>query len=175
MKKIIMMAVMAVAAVSANAQVWVGGSLGFNNSKDDGAESSVTQFEIKPEVGYSLNENWDVALGIGYSFNNKSVSTNTFEINPYVRYKFVKAGNFYAFCDGGLAYKTEHPQGAEENKNVFSVGFNPGIGYDLTEKVFLVAHIGDLSYAHDWQGDAKKNTFNLSLTNNISFGAYVKF
>ena len=42
MKKIIMMAVMAVAAVSANAQSWVGGSLGFSNSKVDGAESSVT-------------------------------------------------------------------------------------------------------------------------------------
>ncbi|MDD7247203.1 MAG: outer membrane beta-barrel protein [Prevotellaceae bacterium] len=175
MKKIIMMAVMAVAAVSANAQSWVGGSLGFSNSKVDGAESSVTQFEIKPEVGYSLNENWDVALGVGYSFNNESVNTNAFEINPYVRYKFVKAGNFYAFCDGGLTYMTTHKQGAEKNMNVFGVGFNPGIGYDLTEKVFLVAHIGDLSYAHGWQGDFKTNAFNLSLTSNISFGAYVKF
>ena len=175
MKKIIMMAVMAVAAVSANAQSWVGGSLGFSNSKVDGAESSVTQFEIKPEVGYSLNENWDVALGIGYSFNNESVNTNTFEINPYVRYKFVKAGNFYAFCDGGLAYKTEHQQGAEKNTNVFSVGINPGIGYDLTEKVFLVAHFGDLSYVHRNQSDTKTNTYNLSLTSNISFGAYVRF
>lgn len=175
MKKIMMIAVMAVAAISANAQMWVGGSLGFNNSKVDGDESSVTNFSIKPEVGYSLNEKWDVALGIGYSFSDANRSTNTFSINPYARYKFVQAGNFYAFCDGGVAYATKHMQGDEDNTNSFGVGFNPGIGYDLTEKVTLVAHVGDLSYIHAWQGDAKKNTFNLSLTNNISFGAYVKF
>ena len=36
MKKIVMMAVMAVAALSANAQVWVGGEVGFTSSHVNG-------------------------------------------------------------------------------------------------------------------------------------------
>ena len=47
MKKIMMIAVMAVAAISANAQMWVGGNLGFNTEKkkfEDTELSSGTSF-----------------------------------------------------------------------------------------------------------------------------------
>ncbi len=174
MKKLFMIAAMAVMSLTASAQVWVGGSLGFNTTKVDGADSGTTNFSIAPEVGYSLGEKWDVALKLGYAFND-AANTNSFEITPYVRYTFCKAGNFSVFCDGGISYATTHTQGVEDNANVFAVGFNPGIGYAVSDKVTLVAHIGDLSYAHGWQGDGKVNSFNFDITNNISFGAYVSF
>ena len=181
-----MIAVIAAAAVSANAQTWIGGSLGFNTEKTtvDGEKlSSGTSFEIAPEVGYSLNENWDVAIKLGYTYSSEKSMTfsgykatgnyNAFEINPYVRYTFVKAGNFFAFCDGGVAYSTGHISNIDKNLNQFSVGLNPGIGYKVSPKVSLVAHIGDLSYTYSWWDDLKNNAFNLNLTNSISFGAYV--
>lgn len=190
MKKIMMIAVMAVAAISANAQMWVGGNLGFNTEKtkfEDTELSSGTSFEIAPEVGYNLNEKWAVAIALGYghydagtvTFAGKEVSgiINTFSIKPYVRYTFVKAGNFSAFCDGVLDYSTTHVNGVENNRNSWGLAVTPGIAYAISPKVSLVAHVGEIGYDHTWfdagVGDVTNNKFGINLTNAISFGAYV--
>lgn len=198
MKKIFMIAVMAVATLSANAQIWVGGNLGFNTSKDKvkvdnvTVDNTSTSFYIAPEIGYNLDDDWAVAVRLGYSHNPSYAidlddygytgRANSFEINPYVRYKFVKAGNFYAFIDGGIAFATTHLNGMGDyvdNIKGLSIGFNPGIAYNVSPKVTLVAHIGDLSYNRIWTkaGESKlsRDSFNLNLTNSISFGAYVNF
>lgn len=182
-----MIAAMALATVAANAQVWVGGSLDFNtnSTKFDGTElSSATNFEIAPEIGYNLNNKWAVAVALGYSHTEDATieigddyafsgCANGFSIKPYVRYTFVKSGNFSVFCDGYLQYATLHYQGNEDNLNAFSVGVTPGISYDLSSKVSLVAHVGELSYRHAWMDKLTNDKFNLNLTNAISFGAYV--
>ena len=183
MKKIVMMAVMAVAALSANAQVWVGGEVGFTSSHVNGLGTS-KEFTIKPEVGYSLSEKFDVAIALGYDYSsdklNKNLggskySTNSFEISPYVRYKFVKAGNFFAFVDGGLGYATTHYQGISNNENKFGVYVVPGIAYSVSNKVTLVSHLGEgLYYNHAWMKEAyHENNVGFRLFNGITFGAYV--
>ena len=178
MKKIVMMAVMAVAAVSANAQVWVGGEVGFNTStntvkiSDVSVDKTTNNFVLAPEVGYNLNEKWAVAMKLGFihsdnnaevtelinnsgvfPFNLKSTATNAFSINPYARYTFVKAGNFSFFVDGGVGYASVHVNGMSDycnNINQFNVGINPGVTYAVSPKVSLVAHVGDLSYQNMW-------------------------
>ena len=176
MKKIVMMAVMAVAALSANAQVWVGGEVGFNSTKNtvkiNGVSSSETtnNFTLAPEIGYNLNEKWAVAMKLGFihaddnsdvkalindalPFPISSVATNAFAINPYVRYTVVKAGNFSFFVDGGIGYANIHVNGMADyfkNVNQFKVGVNPGVTYAISPKVSLVAHLGDLSYQNTW-------------------------
>ena len=183
MKKIVMMAVMAVAALTANAQTWVGGEVGFTSSHVNGVGTS-KEFSIKPEVGFGLNEKFDVAIALGYTYSSDKLksqlgggkfSTNTFEISPYVRYKFVKAGNFFAFVDGGLNYSTIHFQGVKNNVNQFGVSVVPGIAYSVSDKVTLVSHLGEgLYYDHVWMKDvARGNEFGFKLLNQISFGAYV--
>ena len=70
MKKIILAALVAIVSVSANAQFWAGGSVGFNTSKTtiDGNELDKTNsFTLAPEVGYKLNDKWDVAVALEYS------------------------------------------------------------------------------------------------------------
>lgn len=190
MKKIIMMAVMAVAAVSANAQMWVGGNLGINTQTtkfEDTELSSGTNFEIAPEVGYNLNEKWAVAMAVSYahnenctiSFAGKSVTgnVNSFSIKPFVRYTFLKSGNFSAFCDGVLYYTTYHAQGIENNLNDSGVSLNPGIAYAVSPKVSLVAHLGKLGYNHTWFdtdfGTAKMDKFDFNVSNSVYFGAIV--
>lgn len=190
MKKFFMVAVMALTAAAANAQVWVGGSLNFNTSstKVESLEvNSGTNFEIAPEVGYNLNDKWAVALALGYAHSENATlslgeetlngTSNSFSIKPYVRYTFVKSGNFSVFCDGYLEYETVHYQGMDNNINAFSIGLTPGISYDLSSKVSLVAHVGQLSYGHAWcdlgNATVKHNQFDLNITNAISFGAYV--
>ncbi len=182
MKKFILAAIVAVSAVAANAQTWVGGSFGINTVKENGNDKTVANFVVAPEIGYSLNDNWDIAAKIGYahvedgSFNGIDIDMgNALEINPYVRYTFTKAGNFKFFVDGGFSYSLVHKNGHDDNANIWKLGFNPGIAYGLTDKVSLVAHVGDVSYSYAKAGANKTNSFNVSLTNAISFGAYVSF
>lgn len=190
MKKIMMIAVMAVAALTANAQTWVGGNIGLHTEKTKFESTELysgTNFEIAPEIGYNLNDKWAVAIALSYGhYANKVVSfagqdisgtANAFSIKPFVRYTFVKAGNFAVFCDGVLDYSSLHINGVENNLNSTGVAFTPGISYAVSPKVFLVAHVGELSYDHTWfdagVGTVKDNAFNIGLTNAISFGAYV--
>ena len=147
-------------------------------------------FEISPEVGYNLSDKWAVALALSFSHSD-ALKTNAFSVNPYVRYTFLKAGNFSAFCDGGVAYKTSHIRNDKANTNTIAVGLNPGVTYAISPKVTLVAHLGDLSYQTSWKkydesgttagiawaSESKKtnNKFNFGLWNAISFGAYYNF
>lgn len=190
MKKIMMVAVMAVAALAANAQTWVGGTIGLNTEKtkfESTDLSSGTSFQIAPEIGYNLNEKFAVAVAVSYGhYANKTISlagqnvngtVNAFSIEPYLRYTFVKAGNLSVFCDGVLDYSTMHMRGVDNNLNGVGIAITPGISFAVSPKVSLVAHIGEMSYAHTWfdinNGTITNNTFKVGLTNSISFGAYV--
>jgi hypothetical protein len=189
MKKIMMTLAAVAVAATMNAQVWVGGELTLSGDHTNGSETTTKTFEIAPEIGYNLSDNFAVALKLGYghasnfdvdvpgvgtmSFKN----VNSFIINPYARYTFCKAGNFSAFVDGGLNYTTAHAQGAENNMNKFGVAVVPGIAYAVSEKVGLVAHFGKgLYWEHSWLKDMyRNNSYGFNLTNSISFGAYYNF
>ena len=179
MKKIMMTLAAVAVAATMNAQVWAGGSLGFSTKHNNGAENNTKTFSIKPEVGYNLDDNFAVAIALGYEHQTPatSASTNKWSINPYARYTFAKAGNFSAFLDGGLKYTTAHTQGAENNNNTFGIYVNPGIAYNLSDKVTLAAHFGDgLYYNHNWTKDVKRsNEFGLQLLNGVEFSAYYNF
>ena len=134
MKKMILTALVAVASLAANAQVWVGGEVGFSSGKttiDGNKQGTGANFNFLPEIGYTLNDKFDIALGIGFThfngngdayldFNSKDsygidaipyVNKNAFILNPYVRYKFVKSGDFTFFVDGGFALLWYQRQG----------------------------------------------------------------
>lgn len=177
MKKIFMTLAAAVIAVSANAQIWVGGEVGFSSDKEttktngNSVSETTNNFTLAPEVGYNLNENWAIALKVQFAHNEDNASiksliegfvpgstgakvmTNAFTVNPYARYTFLKAGNFSAFVDGGVSYGLIHVSSLSNvmnNVNTLGVGINPGVTYAVSPKVSLVAHIGDLSYNTMW-------------------------
>lgn len=176
MKKIFMTLAAAVIAVSANAQIWVGGEVGFTAEKATVKQNGVStdqktnNFTLAPEVGYNLNENWAIALKATFAHNEDNtvvkamienaglpvgakVMTNAFAVNPYARYTFLKAGNFTAFVDGGVSYGLIHVSSLSQvmnNINTLGVAINPGVTYAISPKVSLVAHIGDLSYNTMW-------------------------
>ena len=191
MKKIMMTLAAVAVAATMNAQVWVGGEVGFTSEHLNGVGTE-NIFNVKPEIGYSLNEKFDVAIALGYSHSSDKMNknfgvakffTNSFEINPYLRYKFVKAGNFFAFIDGGINYATTHYSGRfngeklSKNENEFGVSIVPGIAYSVSEKVTLVSHLGEgLYYNHQWMKDEyHQNNFGFRLFNGITFGAYYNF
>lgn len=64
MKKILMTLAVAFVAVAANAQVYVGGSLGVASSEILGGDD-VTTYQVLPEIGYNINNNWAIGTVLG--------------------------------------------------------------------------------------------------------------
>ena len=191
MKKIMMIAAMMVAAVSANAQVWIGGEVGFNTTtntvKVNGVSTDETtnNFTIAPEIGYNLDDNLAIGIAFGYAAGSTSAAWNltdpnedlkVFEVSPYVRYTLVKLGSVSIFADGGIDYA--HIDNDGDKANAFGVGIKPGLAVTLTPKLSFVSHFGMLGYQQakaDHDGAEAISTIGLDLSNNLSFGLYYNF
>ncbi|MDH8702185.1 hypothetical protein M2138_001545 [Dysgonomonadaceae bacterium PH5-43] len=165
MKKVFLLMAVALVSLTASAQFYAGGSLGFWN--DDDADE--TAFFIAPEVGYNLNEKWSVGLELGY-FNEDAVGVATFAASPYARYTYFNQDRLSLFVDGGFGFSYKDQDNDETG---FNIGLQPGVAVSLTEKFSLVAKFGFLGYNDKYLN--AKDGFGLNLTNNISFGFYVNF
>lgn len=197
MKKIFVMAVMAAATLTANAQWWAGGSFGldFSNTNKARGDENTTSFEIAPEVGYNLTDKWAVALAVGFGTSNNSIvgdwannngaiyssqsingtklpeSNNYFLINPYARYTFYKTAPVSFFVDGGIGFKFFNHEGG----NQMQVGLRPGISFAATKKLSLVATTGYLGYQKNSEKAGDGSKFLIGMFNSISFAAYYNF
>ena len=186
----ILAAFVAVASLTASAQWWAGGEVGFNSYRStvDGHKvGSASNFVVAPEIGYKLNDKIDVAVEIGFLHGEEGAKmmgrtvgddqiANAFILNPYLRYTFAKAGNFSFFADGGFTYGNIHICGDDNSINAWQIAIKPGISYALSPKVSLVAHVGGIAYSYSKYDELKTNGFDLGVSgNNITFGAYVNF
>ena len=177
MKKIILAAFVAASSLAANAQVWMGGSLGFDvTDYEDGAKSEMT-VQVAPEVGYTLNENWDVAVALNLSMIQnglgvKDANVTEFAVSPYARYTFAKSGIASFFVDGVLSFGSHKPKGVDATTS-FGIGLRPGVKVALSEKVCLVSSLGQLGYK---SVKDHYNKFGLGVDNTaINFGLYWAF
>ena len=101
MKKLATLAIMLIAAISASAQLYIGGSFGLNRDMSE----NQTEFSILPEIGCNLNKTWAVGAAFGYQhMYNDGISSNIGVINPYARYTWFRTGNklISLFVDGGV-------------------------------------------------------------------------
>ena len=101
MKKLVLvLAIVFAGVMTSNAQVWVG----LNNIGAQ-IEKNHTGFSFAPEIGYGINNQWTVALGLNYvydqtDFMGTKVTTNTMFLQPYVRYTGGTIGHkFFLFVD----------------------------------------------------------------------------
>ena len=177
MKKLLLAAAFVACSLGANAQVWVGGSFGLDFMKPDGADKTQTTFTIKPEVGYSLDEKWDLAVGVGFtSLSNvggvKDAGNCTeFGINPYARYTFANLGKVGFFADGGLDFGVVSPKHGDSHSS-FWIGVRPGVKFAASDKITFVAHLGQFGYK---SVEDSYTDFGLSITNGLAFGLYYSF
>ena len=145
MKKVFLAAVLAVSSLAASAQIWVGGSLGLGISEPEEGEST-TAIAIAPEVGYTLNEKWDVAVAVNFDF---------------------------ASCDGetanaGLGYGT-----GDFEPDYMYVGFRPGIKLAVNDNLGFVAKLGFIGY--ESVEDVESN-YGINVGgSDLSFGMYWAF
>ena len=169
MKKIVMTMVAACAALTMNAQMYVGGTLGYDNSSRKTATTEVTtnQLTIAPEFGMALDEKLGVGIVLNYengSTETKPIngatgtttkpSSTTFGIKPYVRYQMFSAGKCNIFMDGGVNFSIEKDKEvgydatgkAIDNKAGMNLGLYlaPGISYNVNDQWSIVAKIDDM-------------------------------
>ena len=193
MKKFFMAIAATFIAVSMHAQFYVGGSLGYETSSYDG-KTLGTSFSILPEFGIKFSDQWGAGVVIGYGSNSDKsnasydeINTGKFTFKPYARYSFLKMGGATLFADGGISYESMSTEYKDEGTSSdadasrYGLFISPGIAYNLSSKVSLVAKLGDVikysSYSPDYEGAKSTNTFSLLNLNtlNLSFGVYYNF
>jgi opacity protein-like surface antigen len=150
MKKLFLVLALAFAGIfTANAQVWVGGGLGASIQKNH------TSLSIAPEVGYAINDQWQVALGAGYGFNQTKVdvlgetittNTNTLALQPYVRYVATTVGKFSLFFDLCGDF------GLLDDARDYAVTLQPGIAWMATDHWTAAFRFGKVGYDHNFYG-----------------------
>ena len=161
MKKILMTMVAAFAAVSMNAQYYVGGTLGFSSSSDKVnvpagvSEQKSSTFRILPEIGMSLDETMGVGIQLGYTSTtdkteytatgtpSTEVTVSKLILRPYLRYQFFEVGKANIFVDGGIdfAMKSQKDYKAGMDLGLF---VTPGISYKVADKWSIVAKLNNM-------------------------------
>ena len=179
MKKLLLLAVLAMASLTASAQFYFGGQVGVSRNATDNTTSVI----IAPEVGYSFNDVWSFGgvLDYEYQYYNK-INLNVFEISPYARFKFASVANdnLKFFVDGGVGFGVQKVTDYDAGF-VYHIGFRPGMSYSFNDHWSIVAHLGQLG----WEGATDKATgaygrknqftWNIFNWNDLMFGFYYSF
>ena len=173
MKKFIMAALLAVASLSANAQMWLGGGLGFSSEKANKDAKSVNTFTFTPEFGYKVAD--DIAVGIDLSYESKSSDGTTFSafgVAPFVRFTAATWNQVSLFFDGYFAYTSYN----KDRGNKIGVGIQPGIAYTPTDAISFVAKLGNFGYSKysDKAGGGSRVDLGFN-TAAVTFGVYFNF
>ena len=169
MKKIVMTMVAACAALTMNAQMYVGGTVGFGSDKSKTAtvETTKNSLTIAPEFGMALDEK--MGVGIELNFTNGSTETKpisgatgtttkpsstTFGIKPYVRYQVFSFGKANIFVDGGVNFAISKDKEvaydatgkAIDNKAGMDLGLfvQPGFAFNITDSWSIVAKLENM-------------------------------
>ena len=156
MKKILVILALSLVALSAKAQVYVGGSLAFAGSGNAAA------FSIAPEAGYCFDDSMAAGLSLGLGFGN---GATTLSIDPYFRYYFAEVGPVRFFGDAHFNFT--HTMAGDASASTWGIGVRPGISVNLTDSWSIVAHVARLGY----YGGA----FGFNLNTGSSIGVYYAF
>lgn len=178
-------------AANAQSNMWVGGTAGVWSSKVKGSDSQLS-FKIMPEFGYILNSNVGIGIAIGGAHthgddlkfdggdqtNNESV--NSYIVNPFIRYTFLKSDLGGLFFDGGVAYGWAKGTAGGEKATALEVGLRPGVAINVSDKVALLGKFGFLGYQTVKVGEGndgqKVDSFGFDLDmSNVEVGINLKF
>ena len=162
MKKIVFTFVLAAFAMTANAQLILGGQIGVGHqgNHDDNytlGSSATATFALSPKIGYQLSDKWQVGATVMFGFdkernyagakNTYSLKTNLqYGIAPYARYTFGAWNNWSLFVEGQFVFGAS-PESTTRNivdgkeiasvKNgdnavFYRIGVVPGMNYKFS-------------------------------------------
>ena len=159
MKKFFMIVAAALfMTVSANAQMYVGGTAGFAiaNSQFTG--------QVAPEFGYSFNSH--VAVG-GYLMLGGAPNTFSWSFNPYCRWTFVHVNDFGIFVEGTFGIGTSKAGGISFTQ--WSIRAVPGVSYNVSDRWSVIGRVGGIGYESIEGGGAFALHINLQPTLGVAY------
>ena len=131
----------------ASAQVYVGGSISgaVKNSSNADVKQNSWSFNVQPEVGYLLNDNWAIGGRISYSLSKSKAervgydyqstsNSNVVVINPYAAYSPLRSGNFALWAEFGLRFA---PKMHSSDYATYGAYIVPALTYDLNDHFVL--------------------------------------
>ena len=199
MKKIFL-SVLAIAAMAttANAQLWLGGSVSFSHSDSKRemdntklSNPSSNSFSFSPMVGFELNEQLSVGgkLNLSTRTDKSSASNgaiedeqknvvNSVSATPFARYKFAEFNKFGLVAEAGLPIGTaltKADNGINTQKSQqtsISLYVAPLLTYSLNDHFQLECGLNFLSLSanHSVTKD-RDNSKNKNTSNSFRFGA----
>ncbi|MBO6026368.1 MAG: hypothetical protein J6P73_03900 [Bacteroidales bacterium] len=137
-------------SVNAQSPWWIGGGLGAKVYENH------MHFNVAPEVGYNINDQWTVALGMKYGFTQVKTpvtgstdlvtTTNDLSLQPYVRYIGGTIGKKFSLFvdltgDFGLI-----------DKSGWAVSLRPGVAWAATDRFTAAFRFGFAGYDHGFYG-----------------------
>jgi len=150
---------------------------------------------IAPEIGYNINNDWSVGLGLGVTgikFGKDAKTAMSFGVNPYVRWFAWRNNNFAFYAQGDVQYAAFNVKDGSMDPNTFepatlksssfSVAIKPGIAYTFNEHFSMTATVGALGYTQtsansfdDSKNVSEKGVFGLNINGGLQFGLTYTF
>lgn len=177
--------------ISLNAQVFVGGSLGFNSTGgtvDNGTSTtdkpSTFNFNISPFVGKFASENLAYGLALNYvAGRTESAGTpvtvntsSTFGITPFLRYYAVRMSKFSVFGQGNIGYsfstskeKTDGVSVDGPKRSMIYINIFPALSYEVSKKFSLETSFNIFNFGLSFT--SVKTGDNIDKTTNFGVGA----
>lgn len=177
MKKLFITIAFVAAAMFAQAQFYLGGSIGFDYTKNPmtgtyaGADK-VMSISVLPNVGYMFSDKMGVGVEFGLSYDKaeftslSDTKTTIFQFSPYFRYVFGEIKDFSFYADVKLDFGFGKHN--DDSATVFGIGVLPGFAYNLTDNVAIVGYLNVVRLGFDMikYGDDKQTHFGLGVNEN---------
>jgi long-subunit fatty acid transport protein len=192
MKKLVLMAAIALSIASASAQIFMGGSVGVNFGSSDfgtnirgisGKNYNKFALNMSPKAGYIINDKLSTGLQLKFaSFGDnitnlanakEKTSASEFGLAPFVRYDALTFGKVKLGLEALLAVSSASSKtktaGVEANSiiSTFELGVVPVLSYSLTEKFNLEAYLDFAEFGFASQTTKPNQGASISST---SFG-----
>ena len=176
MKKLLLLAVLVLSSITASAQIWVGGNLGFgiHTSKwQDQPSSTGASVFIAPEIGYNITNNVAIAAEIIVDYGRaKGTNTTEFLVGPYVRYTFTNNSRINFFGEFAMHYINRK---VGDSMGGFNMQLRPGMSVNLVKNFDLIGKFNLLEFSHFSQNGVGYNEFGFAITGLLSIGCAYTF
>ena len=120
--------------------------------------------------------------------NDGTAKLNSFRFAPYVRYNFWQTGKLKLFVEGSIGYihvgvksdqlRAQLKVDGNPALNVVELNVRPGLSFDASKKITLLAKVGSLGFIHgkEKQTGTKLNRFGFDVDSyNILLGMNYNF
>lgn len=175
MKRFLCLTLLIMCVLTAQAQGYVGGNLGFKYNRPFTTSAVIvggnTQFSIAPEIGYSFNKYLAVGASFRFRFENGGVSY--FSVVPYTRFTFAQWEHFGLFVDALFDYTTSLPSSSGSKVQTWDAGLAPGIKIPITSKYGLTTRFAFLGWRHIYKESFFMPTVSFINSSTVGFYCYL--